>query len=108
MIIFLKDQKAIIDSRFIVQTSIKDEGKNASIMAKYTDEARDSGTRCLATYVDKTKASYVLEMLFLAMRDQENGFEFPSDDKINELIELSRSGQSQIHVKTKTNRHGGS
>ena len=57
---------------------------------------------------DKIKASYVLEMLFLAIRDKENGFEFPSDDKINELMELSRSGQCQIHFKTKANRHGGS
>lgn len=108
MIIFLKDRKTITDSRFIVQMGIKDEGKTASIMAKYTDEARDSGARCLATYDDKIKASYVLEMLFLAIRDKENGFEFPSDDKINELMELSRSGQCQIHFKTKANRHGGS
>lgn len=108
MIIFLKDRKTITDSRFIVQIGIKDEGKTASIMAKYTDEARDSGVRCLAIYDDKIKASYVLEMLFLAIRDKENGFEFPSDDKINELMELLRSGQCQIHFKTKANRHGGS
>lgn len=102
MIIISKSKDTIINMDHV--TKIYVGGNTEAIRA----EISNGGSSEIAKYTKRDVALYALEMLSLAAAGGESYFYMPSDQEIMNRMQLERSGQGHVHVKTKATLHGGS